>query len=353
MDSPTERRRFLIDICHPAHVHFFRHPLEILQERGHEVRVTSRDKDVTLALLDQLAWTHEPLSVMGDNSRLGMLTELTQRNAALYRRVRQFRPHAMAAVGGIFIAQVGFLTRTPSLVFYDTENARLQNLLTYPFASQVIAPRCYGAWLPGGARRYAGYHELSYLHPARFTADRELAVANGIDRERDTFLIRLVAWQANHDVGERGWTVDLLDRVVNYLAPRGKVIISSEALLPEHLQPLAYRGDPLQLHHVLAHSRLHLGESATMVSEAAVLGIPAIYAATTGRGYTTEQQQLYRLVENIHTPGAEPIISAIEDILAVPVEKWAQRRRRLLADTIDVAAYTANLIERCGRTAPL
>ena len=168
MDSAKDQRRYLIDICHPADVHFFRYPIEILRERGHDVLITSRDKDVALALLDQLGWVHEPLSVAGSNKWFIMLSELTQRNAALYQTVRRFRPHAMAAGGGIFIAQVGFITRTPSLVFYDSENARLQNLLTYPFASKVIVPSCYGGWLPKQALRYAGYHELSYLHPTRF-----------------------------------------------------------------------------------------------------------------------------------------------------------------------------------------
>jgi len=40
----------------------------------------------------------------------------------------------------------------------------------------------------------------------------------------------------------------------------------------------------------MAYCRAFIGESATMASEAAVLGVPAVYAAETGRSYTDEQE---------------------------------------------------------------
>ncbi|MDP3668898.1 MAG: DUF354 domain-containing protein [Telluria sp.] len=344
--------RFLIDICHPAHVHFFRHPVAILRERGHEVLITSRMKEVAIPLIASLGWEHLPLSCASSGKPLGILKELAQRDLALYRVVREFRPHAMAAIGGIFIAHAGIATRTPSVVFYDTETARLQNLLTYPFASQVVVPECYKAWLPKRSTRYRGYHELSYLRPERFTPNSSIAHVNGIDPQRDNYLIRLVSWQANHDIGERGWSNVLLNAVVAHLSQRGKVIISAEGRLPPNLQPLAYQGDPLQLHHVMAHCRLLVGESATMASEAAILGVPAIYAAHTILGYTTEQEQRYSLVRNIRTLAKEPLISAIEELLANPPEAWATKRAKLLADTIDVASYVADRIEEQGHRYP-
>lgn len=340
--------RFLIDICHPADVHFFRHPVALLRERGHEVLVTSRVKDVAIPLMDSLGWQHMPLSTASSGKPLGILKELMLRDLAMYRVVREFRPHAMAANGGIFVAHTGFATRTPSLVFFDTETARMQNLLTYPFASQVVVPHCYKGWLPKHSQRYKGHHELSYLRPERFTPDSAIAQANGIDPKRDNFLIRLVAWQANHDIGEVGWSDALLKAVVSHLSRLGNVIISAEGRLPADLQPLAYRGDPLQLHHVMAHCRLLVGESATMTSEAASLGVPAIYAARTILGYTTEHERRYSLVRNIRTLQADTILPVIDEMLAEPSNTWSSRRRHLLDETIDVAGYAADLIEEYG-----
>jgi len=306
--------KVLIDINHPAHVHFFRQPALALGRAGHEVLFTSRDKDVNQQLLDELGFPHQCLSSMGGGV-LSLAKELLFRNAALWRVVRREKPDVMLAIGGTFIAHVGALTGVPALVFYDTENAKLQNLITYPLATCVIVPRCYGAWLPRKHRRYAGYHELSYLHPDHFQPDREVAVAAGLAREGDTYLVRVVSWQANHDIGETGWSPQLLAAVVALLSARGTVLIVSEQTLPEQFDRYLYGGPVSQIHHVMGCSRLFVGESATMASECAVMGIPAIYAAETGRGYTDEQESRYGLVRNVTELTEAALLPVIEELL--------------------------------------
>lgn len=339
--------RVLVDIIHPAHVHFFRNPLGILGKRGHQVLITSRMKECALDLLDELGLEHRVISTQGGKGVLPLARELLVRERELRRVVRSFRPDVMAGIGGVFIAHVGLLTGIPSLVFYDTENATLQNAITYPFASCVIVPRCYRAWVPARRHiRYAGYHELSYLHPGRFTPDRGQALANGLDPERDTFLLRLVSWQASHDIGERGWSPELLDAVVARLGERGRVLISAEGELPERHRGLAYRGRRSGLHHVMAFCRALIGESATMASECAVLGVPAIYAAETGRGYTDEQESRYGLVRNVKRLDWPALAPVIDEVLAHPAGHWQSLRRRLIGDSLDVAAFVADCIER-------
>lgn len=338
--------RVLIDIGHPAHVHFFRNPIDMLLAHGHEVIVTSRQKDMATDLLNDLGIRHECLSALGNGGLMTLGRELIRRNYLLWRIARKFRPHIMAAIGGVSIAQVGRLTGIPSLVFYDTENARLQNAITYPFASCVIVPNCYEAWLPARRHiRYAGYHELSYLHPDRFTPDRQVALNNGLDLERDTFFVRTVSWQANHDIGEQGWTQDTVEKLIRKLDPHGKVIISSETPLPEHLRHYRYTGRISEVHHVMAYCRAFIGESATMASESAVLGVPALYVAHTGRGYTNEQESRFGLVINERSPTWARIDTAVDSLLRTSHEDYAARRQRLLSETIDVATFVTRCIE--------
>lgn len=338
--------KFLFDINHPAHVHFFRNPMAMLLARGHQIMVTSRAKEIALPLLDELGIDHVVLSAQNKSGAWALAGELARRDMALYRVVKQFQPDAMASIGGTFIAHVGAVTGIPSLVFYDTENAKLQNLITYPFAAVVIVPRCYQAWLPKRHRRYDGYHELSYLHPSRFTPDRALAIQNGLDPESDNFFIRTVSWQANHDLFESGWSEHLLRKLIGYLAGMGRVHVSSETALPEDLAVYQYRGKVSEVHHLMAHCRLYIGESATMASECAVLGVPAIYAATTGRGYTDEQESRYGLTINLRNPDWVSISAATASALRVDAQEWSRRRRHLLDDTIDVAAYVADTLEQ-------
>lgn len=337
--------RILIDICHPAHVHFFKNVIAILKERGHEILVTSREKEVTVRLLEDLEVRHCLLSSASKGGVVGMLKELVLRNLALYKVVRKFKPHAMSAIGGIFVAQVGRLTGTPSVVFYDTENANLQNALTYPFASKVSVPRAYESWLPKRSERYDGYHELAYLHPDYFQPDYVEAIANGLSPSGETFLVRVVSWAANHDLNESGWSVELLRTVVCFLSKLGKVIVSSEGPLPEDLAPYGFSGNPSSIHHVMAFCRLYVGESATMASESVVLGIPAIYAAHTGRGYCNEQETRYGMLRNVCELNEGSLTECIKELLTVTPDEISMRHQTLMKDTIDVVEYSASLIE--------
>ena len=341
--------RILFDVAHPAHVHFFREPMRKLVGQGHQVVVTSRSKDVALDLLSELGIANITLSTHQGGGVLSLLKELFKRDRALIRVVRDERIDIMAAIGGTFIAHAGRFTGVPSLVFYDTENATLQNLITYPLACHVFVPRAYQAWTPRRHTRYPGYHELSYLHPAYFQPDRSIAVENGLAESGATFLIRLVSWQANHDIGEAGWTHDLLGKVIEKLAPYGKVLISSEAALPEPYDQYRYSGRVSDIHHVMAFCQAHIGESATMASESAVLGVPAIYAANTGRGYTDEQETRYGLVKNLRELEWGSLEAAIEPLLQQNKAHWGKAHDAMLADTIDVAQYVVECINQYPR----
>ena len=342
--------RVLIDIGHPAHVHFFREPIRLLTEAGAIVLVTSRSKECAIELLDDLCVEHICLSDQHGGGVWNMLLELVLRNFKLASKARTFKPDVMAGVGGIFVSQVGFICRIPSVVFYDTENAHAQNALTYPFATRVVVPECYTGWTPRKRSvRYAGYHELSYLHPDVFAPSRALAEAAGVASSGATYLVRVVAWKANHDVGEAGLSENWLLRLVDALLERGHVLISAEGDLPVSLERHRYRGSAASFHHVLAHCAGAVGESATVTSECAVLGVPAVYIANTSRGYIDEQSGNYGLVASLPgTSSAEEALSALDGLIrsSPPI---ASRRARLLRECVDVGRLVYSQIMQIAR----
>lgn len=317
--------RVLIDIVHPADVLFFKRPVEALRARGDSVLILSRDKDVACALLDEFGFPHEPASTAGKGI-VGLATELLRRDRAVMRAARRFRPDAMIGFGGVAISHVGRLLAIPSISFYDSENARLQTRITWPFIDHLYVPDSYTGPTPAGkTTRLPGTKELSYLHPSAFVADREVAIARGLDPERDNFLLRVVAWRANHDVGKKGWAPELLRAVITRLSRHGKVHLSSELPLPEAFGPHLYRGSSTEIHHLIGHCRLLVGESATMASEAAILGVPAIYAGRDFPGYVRALEAA-GLVTPVARPDADSIGAAIDAALACsPAEAIAAR----------------------------
>lgn len=329
--------KILVEVTHPAHVHFFRNPLRMWNEQGHELKVTSREKDCTTQLLDQMGIEHEILSSQLSSGISGMARELTVRNRRLFRAAKQFRPDVLCAVGGIWAAQVGFIARRPSVIFYNTEEANLQNYLTYPFASRVCVAQCYTGWTPRRRTvRYRGYHELSYLDKEYFTPDRSIAIQNGLSKTQKTFFIRTVAWAASHDIGLDGWSESTLRTIVTHLAQRGQVLISSERTLPPDLKHYRYRGKADQLHHLLAFCSLYVGESATIASEAVVLGVPAVYAAPSYRGYVSDQETRYGLARYVPTPDPTSMVAAIDELLALPREQIQAGHARMLREAVCV-----------------
>ena len=194
---------------------------------------------------------------------------------------------------------------------------------------------------------YPGYHELAYLHPKRFAPCADILRAADIDVGRPFFVVRFVAWKATHDVGEIGLTDERKIAVVRSLEKYGRVIVSSEGEVPGSLLGNLYRGPVESFHHLLAFSELYFGESATMASESAVLGTPAIYIAKTGRGYTDDQAR-YGLVHNFKHTECDAALHRAE-LLLQNLERTRREadanHQRLLADKIDVTEFMTDLFE--------
>jgi len=328
--------RVLFDIVHPADVLFFKRPIEALISRGDKVLILSRRKDVACDLLDSFGLPHTPVTTAGAGV-LGLAKELITRDIAVFRQARRFRPDVMIGFGGVAISHAGALLRTRSISFYDSENASLQTRLTWPFISALYIPQSYAGPTPEGrATKLKGVKDLSYLHPSAFHPDKALALSAGLDPNRDNYFVRLVSWRANHDLGKGGWTEALLRQAVERLSQTGRVHLSSEAPLPNDLLEHVYTGPKNAVHHVLAHCRLLVGESATMASEAAILGVPAIYAGRDFPGYVRELEQV-GLVRNLKDVDEVRLGVALDDLLARPLSDTRARRDAYVADCPDWA----------------
>ncbi len=328
--------KFLFDLQHPAHLHFFRPVIARLRQEGHEVIITGRDKDILCELADRYGME---ITVFGVAKKgiFNLGKELLYRQWRLLKIIGEFKPDAMMAIAGTFISLPGRLKGVPTYVFYDTEHATISNLLAYPFASCVYVPRCYRKKIGWKNKRYNGYHELAYLHPNYFTRDISVLGEVGLRRGQPFSLIRLVGWGAGHDIGLSGLTDENKFRAVETFSQHGPVFISCEGDLPAELEKYRLRLDVTKIHHLMAYASLIFGESATMVSEGAMLGVPGVYIDPVGRGYTDEQEREYGIVSNFTHTNQDAAIQKGNDLLAENNrEKWQAVGKRIISDKIDV-----------------
>jgi len=331
--------RILIEITHPAHVHFFRNAISIWREKGHEVFLTARDKDITIDLLGRYGLQYETLSRMYKR-KSGLMLEFLIHEFGFLKVARNFKPDVIMSIAGILNVHASKLLKIPTIVFADTEHARLSNSLTFPFADTICTPSCYLGDLGEKQVRYEGYHELAYLHPNYFKPDPSVLEYLKVRKGEKFVIMRFVSWGASHDIGHKGLSVEMKIEAVKRLSQYTKIFITSEGELPRDLEPYRIKIPPEKIHDALYYSTLYFGDGGTMASESAVLGTPAVNVATSAA-----------LIGNFADMGKYGLMYVIPDEKKA-MEKGLEllrnddlksemkrRREKLISEKIDVTAF--------------
>lgn len=344
--------RVLFDIGHPAHVHLFRNAIALLKDRGHDVLVTASEKDVTVRLLQEYGITHVLLGKVGRGvaEKGGRLSVSILRLLAI---ANGFQPDVLVGMAPVRAGPVAWALRRPCLALDDTEHASLQRRLYLPFTDVVLTPTCYGLDLGRKQRRYQGYHELAYLHPRRFVPDQSVVMADGLSPSDRYSVVRFVSWGAMHDKAHGGFSTQGKLRLVRELSQHGRVLVTGEGGVPPELRDYAFRLAPHLLHHFLYYASVCVTEGATVASECAVLGTPAVYMNSLKLGYLQEQQERYGLVLNIHDGEDEDAaIAAAVSVMqqaACRRDEWRVRAAQLVQDHVDVTEYLVETLMRVKR----
>jgi hypothetical protein len=341
--------RFLIDIHHPKHVHFFRPFVRRWLERGDAVQIVTRDKDITHDLLDLYELPYVCLSRQQTGARSAV--ELARRWLQMGIWIRRFQPDVVLSVAGISTAPPARLLRVPNVAFTDTETAVLSNRIAFPFADRIVTPEWFTAAHGPRHFRYRGFHEWSYLNPTVFRADPQVVRDAGIDPDRPYAVVRLVRWRAAHDRAQHGFdAADAID-VVQRLSRRLPVHLSVEGPVSDALRPYVTRMRVDRIHHVLAHASLVVGESPSMATEAALLGIPAVlvssWAGRCGNMQVLERRYGLMQVFNDSRRGVEAAVALAES----PADRGVaeQRRQALLTDLCDMDAMMDEQVAAVAR----
>lgn len=339
--------KIFIDIGHPAHVHYFKNLISRLSQKGHQFIITARDKDIAHFLLNKYNIGYYPRG-RGADSFLGKILYLIRADINLLKIAIKEKPDLFLSFGSPYCAQVSSVMGKPHIAIDDTENAHLGQFLYRPFTDCILTPDCFNNDFGDKHLRFPSYMELAYLHPNLFQPDDSVLKKLGVNKNEMFTIIRFVGWGAVHDAGHHGISLENKIKVANTLSKYSKVFISSEMALPDELKEFSIDIPVEKMHDALAFASLFYGESATMASEAAVLGTPAIYLDNDGRGYTDEQERKYGLVYNYSESEEDQIasIKKAEELFKNWDEKhWNAKREKLLKDKIDLSTFLVWFIE--------
>ena len=334
----------LIDIGHPAHVHYYRTLAEELQSRGHELIWTVKDIPIARRLLDYYGFPYIVLSRKGSGLAAKAFRQiLFDRNLLNICR----RNKIDLAIGtSITITHLSVVSKVRSVFFEDDDDkvVPLSAWVGLPFASTVVSPDC----LRGKQRRkdviyYPGYHELAYLHPFRFSPDSGVLKIAGIKPGERYFIMRFNSFTAHHDAGVQGISLPLKIELTKILKDRGRIFITSEDNLEPELEEYRMIIPPEKIHSLMYYASLFIGDSQTMSSEAAMLGVPSLRCNSfAGKiSYLEEQEKKYGLTYAFLPEQVEQMVSKLQELLTNPNlrQEWQDKRQKMLKNKIDVTSF--------------
>ena len=338
----------LIDIGHPGHVHLLKNVAKTLQQHGHQVFYSVREIPVAKRLMDCYNMPYLDLGKKKD-SLLGKAQTVLSQDWKIWRFVRKHKID-IGLSSGIVLSHISRITKMKSFNFDDDDDSAEPLVVKYghPMTNIVFTPDCIHRKTQN-ALYYAGTHELAYLHPNNFSPDESVLQKAGLQKDEPFFIMRFVAFKGHHDVGQGGLSLEQKRRLIELLKPHGRVIITSERAIEPEFEQYRLPVPPEEIHSLMAYASMFLGDSQTMTSEAAILGVPALKCNTfAGRlSVPNELEQKYGLSYAYLPQDFEKYYLHVKQLLENPNTKaeWQQKRQRFLDDKIDVSAFFAWFIE--------
>ncbi|MBC7107293.1 MAG: DUF354 domain-containing protein [Methanomassiliicoccales archaeon] len=336
----------------PAQVHFFKNICRCLGRDGHEVFILYRDYGETKSLINEMKLPGHLYS-SAPISKIGKLLALP---SSIGKASKYLRANAIDIVAGFGIYETfsSIFMKIPSIVFTDSEP--ISNKITYsiqfrtysPFISAIITPSSFLQNLGKKHIRVNSYKELAYLHPNYFKPDDSIFDLLDIEKGEEYAVLRFNAFDAVHDAGIRGFSPEDKVKLVKELEKDLKVFISSEAGVPEEIKDRVLRIPKSRIHDVLFFSKLLVADTGTMVTEAAVLGTPAVmfHPKVHDFGNFVELEGKYGLIFGCNKNSQDAIAKAIELAKEQNVKReWAAKREKLLKEKIDMTGFMVWFIE--------
>lgn len=322
----------LFEIGHPAHLHYFRNAAKILQYHGHTVYFCLREKDITKILLEKYKFNY---FYIGKNKE-GLIKKILgifNFTLKIIRIIKKTNADIIISFYSPYAAYASFLTGILSIGFADTEHAIYNIKSTYPFTNVSITPKWFNLKLGKRHLTFNSFMELHYLHKDYFTPNKNVLSKLNV-KKKEYVILRFVSWNAHHDIGQYGLDYETKKAIVERLIKSLHIFISSEDILPQEFEHYRLKIPVDCIHDVLAFAYMFIGEGATMTSECAMLGTPAIYVNSLDAG-TLQEQERQGLIASFRN--SEGVIEKMEEWLENENlhAEMKERRDKMLKEIIN------------------
>jgi uncharacterized protein len=269
--------KILIDIGHPAHVHYFKNMIRKLRGLGHQVIVVAREKEMTHNLLRAYNISYISRGKGSDNM-LGKFLYLFRGAYKIYQIARKYEIDMYLSFASPYNAIASILHRKPNITLDDTEHNILNHKIYVPLSATILTPVDFKREFGHKHIKFRATMDAAYLHP-KYYSTPESNYTSWLTKPGDPkkiVILRLVSWNASHDINEQGVGIDNVYRLLEKLTDYSHIYISSEEKLPPDLDKYSIRIKPEEMHYFMQSADLFIGESGSMATESAYLGTHSI-----------------------------------------------------------------------------
>ncbi len=329
--------KVLFYLGHPAHFHLFKNLFTKLIENGTEIKIVIKTKDILEHLL--IENNYKFINIYDKerkDNKLQILYALIEKDIKLFNVISKYKPNYLLGTS-IEITHIGKLLNIPSIVVNEDDFDVVPEfaILSYPFATKIIAPYCCKVGKIWENKRigYNGYHELAYLHPKYYKPKKNYNINKYI-------IIRMSALNAYHDKNISGMTLELVKNIINKVKKEYFIFISYEGNIPEELKKYQLKIKYSEIHDFIYYASLVVSDSQTMSAEAAVLGTPSLrYNDFVGRiNYLEELEHKYGLTFGFRKNEQKKLLDKLDDLLIKNnlKEIWKEKRNKMLSEVDDL-----------------
>jgi predicted glycosyltransferase len=335
----------------PAQIHFYKNIVKKLEKMGNNIFILIRAEGEGRDLAKELNIPFYPYSLenfKSNSSKFSKMLSMPRDVLRAYKYLKELDIDIVTGFG-LYDAYTSFLLGVPSVIFTDDEpksvspSFRILFRLYYPFISTLVTPTSFKCDYGKKHVKINSYKEMAYLHPNYYTPNSDIYNILKINKDEPFVLLRFNSLNAFHDFYIKGFDENDKLRLVKDMEKYSHVFVSNEGGSTFKLNDYEIKIPKNRIHDVLYYANLFITDTATMATEAAILGTPTIrcnsLAGENDLGNFIELERKYKLIWNFKN--SQMAIEKANELIQIPnlKECWEKRRERLLKEKIDITEY--------------
>lgn len=342
--------KILLDINHPAHVHYFRNFIKLMETKGHLFCVINRDSEMINQLLDYYGIEHTIRNKRPKKKgTIASLKNLLEMVFWCIRKSLTFHPDMYLGFASSACAITSSLFRKPCILIDDTEHNAMNHSIYMPFCAAVLTPFYFSINLDAGRKkgkqvRFDAYVEQLYLHSKQYQKSSEVLTELNV-RPKEYVIVRYIAYDAHHDIGTHPLSEEAKKAIVRKLANYFLVFVSLENDVTDSFyEDYILKISPEKMHDLEANAKFLVTEGATMASESFILGVPYLYLNPLKCGYIDYQCRTYpdRCFQTISLDGA---LRVINNLIKLEIDADSERQK-VEKQTLNPTEFLESFVEK-------